>query len=194
MTPLVVHAYAKLNLGLEVLGVREDGYHELRTIFQTIDLHDVLTLRPLPADVVVRCDHPGVPGDATNLAARAALELRRFAGAGPGAEITIEKRIPVGGGLGGGSSDAAAVLLALDALWSLGLGRAGLTPIARRLGADVPFFLFGNGARDRPRRRDLPAGPPVPGPRRGRRSPPSGLHGGRVPAARRFFDTPGKGQ
>jgi 4-diphosphocytidyl-2-C-methyl-D-erythritol kinase len=143
---LRVRACAKVNLGLEVLRVREDGYHELRTLFQTIDLHDELVIRPRPRGLVVRCDHPGVPVDERNLALRAALELQRHAGVDRGAEIAITKRIPVGGGLGGGSSDAAAALLALDRLWGLGLGRAGLHRVARRLGADVPFFLVGGTA------------------------------------------------
>jgi len=143
---LRVRACAKINLGLEVLGVRRDGYHELRTLFQTIDLHDDVVIRTRPRGLVVRCDHPGVPGDEHNLALRAALELQRHAGIARGAEIAITKRIPVGGGLGGGSSDAAAVLLALDRLWGVGLGPAGLHPLARRLGADVPFFLVGGTA------------------------------------------------
>jgi len=143
---LRVRSYAKVNLGLEVLGVREDGYHELRTLFQTIDLHDDITLRPRKAGIVVRCDHPLVPTDATNLAAQAAEALRRYARIASGVEITIRKRIPVGGGLGGGSSNAAAVLLGLDRIWRLGLGPAGLHLLARRLGADVPFFLLGGTA------------------------------------------------
>jgi 4-diphosphocytidyl-2-C-methyl-D-erythritol kinase len=142
---LRIRSYAKVNLGLEVLGVREDGYHELRTLFQTIDLHDDITLRPAEA-VSVRCDHPLVPVDGTNLAARAADELRRRAGREDGVAIEIRKRIPVGGGLGGGSSNAAAVLLGLDRLWRLGLGPDGLHGIAVRLGADVPYFLLGGTA------------------------------------------------
>jgi 4-diphosphocytidyl-2-C-methyl-D-erythritol kinase len=141
-----LRAFAKLNLGLEVLGARQDGYHELRTLFQTIDLHDELTLAPRPAGISVRCDHPGVPLDERNLAHRAAVELARFAGVARGVEIRIRKRIPVAGGLGGGSSDAAATLLALDRLWGLGLGPAGLQGLARRLGADVPYFLVGGTA------------------------------------------------
>lgn len=144
--PVRVRSYAKVNLGLEVLGPRQDGYHELRTLFQTIDLHDDIVLRPLPQDVVVRCTHPGVPGGEGNLALRAAQALRRYARIKRGVEITIEKRIPVGGGLGGGSSNAAAVLMALDRLWGVGLGPAGLHPLARRLGADVPYFLLGGTA------------------------------------------------
>jgi len=143
---LRVPAYAKVNLGLEVLGVRQDGYHELRSLFQTIDLHDDVVIRPRRRGLEVRCDHPDVPQDERNLALRAALELQRHAGIERGAEIVISKRIPVGGGLGGGSSDAAAVLMALDRLWGVGLGPAGLHGLARRLGADVPFFLVGGTA------------------------------------------------
>jgi 4-diphosphocytidyl-2-C-methyl-D-erythritol kinase len=141
-----IRSFAKVNLGLEVLGLREDGYHELRTLFQTIDLCDDLVLRPRPEGVSVVCDHPLVPSDGTNLAARAAEDLRRYSGIARGVEIEIRKRIPVGGGLGGGSSNAAAVLLGLDRMWRLGLGPAGLHRMAQRLGADVPFFLVGGTA------------------------------------------------
>jgi 4-diphosphocytidyl-2-C-methyl-D-erythritol kinase len=140
---LHLRAHAKVNLALEVLGRRDDGYHELRTLFQTISLHDEIVLRPRAKDVTILCDHPAVPRDETNLAVRAARDLQRFAGVAQGVEITITKRIPVAGGLGGGSSDAAAVL---DRLWRLGLGPAGLLPLARRLGADVPYFLIGGTA------------------------------------------------
>jgi 4-diphosphocytidyl-2-C-methyl-D-erythritol kinase len=144
---IALPSYAKVNLGLEVLGLRGDGYHELRTLFQTVTLHDDLTLRRTRRPgVVVACNHPGVPTDASNLAAKAALALAALAGRRDGVTIGIAKRIPVGGGLGGGSSNAAAVLIALDRLWRLGLGIDGLQPIARRLGADVPFFLYGGTA------------------------------------------------
>jgi 4-diphosphocytidyl-2-C-methyl-D-erythritol kinase len=143
---LRVRACAKVNLGLEVLGLRQDGYHELRSLFQTIDLHDDIVIRLRPRGLEVRCDHPDVPQDERNLALRAAVELQRHAGIDRGAEIALTKRIPVGAGLGGGSSDAAAVLMALDRLWGVGLGPAGLHGLARRLGADVPFFLVGGTA------------------------------------------------
>ena len=146
MRALVVPAFAKINLGLEVLGTRQDGYHELRTLFQTIDLHDDVELRARSEGVSLVCDHPQVPSDAGNLAYRAAQDLCRFAGVSRGVEITLRKRIPVAGGLGGGSSDAAATLMGLDRLWGLKLGPAGLHPLARRLGADVPFFLLGGTA------------------------------------------------
>jgi 4-diphosphocytidyl-2-C-methyl-D-erythritol kinase len=146
MSTLRVRSYAKLNLGLEVLGLRDDGYHELRTIFQTIDLHDDIELRARREALTVACNHPGVPADETNLAWKAAAALQAYAGVRRGVAIRIEKRIPVAGGMGGGSSNAAAVLMGLDRLWGTGLGRDGLLPLARRLGADVPFFLYGGTA------------------------------------------------
>lgn len=146
MKLLRVPSLAKINLGLEVLGVRQDGYHELRTIFQTIELQDDIVLRPTPSAIRVTCNHPGVPLDETNLAVRAATLLRQSAGVQQGVEIAITKRIPVAGGLGGGSSNAAAVLMGLDRMWKLGLGRSGLHNLACRLGADVPYFLLGGTA------------------------------------------------
>lgn len=143
---LAVRSFAKVNLGLEVLGLRQDGYHELRTLFQTIDLHDVLTFRPHRGGITVACGHPGVPNDATNLAWRAADALRKWAKVKSGVAIGIEKRIPVAGGLGGGSSNAAAVLLALKRLWRLEIGPDDLHRLATRLGADVPYFLVGGTA------------------------------------------------
>jgi 4-diphosphocytidyl-2-C-methyl-D-erythritol kinase len=143
---LRVRSFAKVNLGLEVLGVRQDGYHELRTLFQTIELHDDIVLRARRSGIVARCDHPDVPLDERNLAVRAAQLLQQYARVRGGVEIAITKRIPVAGGLGGGSSNAAAVLLALDRWWGTGLGCDGLHPLARRLGADVPFFLLGGTA------------------------------------------------
>jgi len=146
MKALVVPSFAKLNLGLEVLGTRQDGFHELRTLFQTIDLHDDIRITQASSEIEVASSHPDVPEGDTNLAHRAAAELRRRGKVRAGVRIEITKRIPVAGGLGGGSSNAAAVLVALDRLWGLGLGRTGLLPIARRLGADVPYFLTGGTA------------------------------------------------
>jgi len=135
-------APAKLNLFLEVLGQRPDGYHELDSVFAEIDLADSLAIEPARA-VSLSIDGPeaeGVPADATNLAWRAADAL------GVGARIHIEKRIPAGGGLGGGSSDAATVLRALNDLCGLGHDLASLSEIGKKLGADVPFFLRGGVA------------------------------------------------
>jgi 4-diphosphocytidyl-2-C-methyl-D-erythritol kinase len=143
---LRVPSFAKINLGIEVLGVREDGYHELRTLFQTIDLCDSIALVPKPSGIEVSSDDPRLPSGEENLAFRAAQDLQRFASIQRGVRIVITKRIPVGGGLGGGSSNAAAVLLGLNRLWRLGLHPSELHPLARRLGADVPYFLVGGTA------------------------------------------------
>ncbi len=145
-TRLVAPAYAKVNLGLEVLGLRQDGYHELRTLFQTVDLKDDVIMTPRTSGLTLTCTDPTVPCDKRNLAWRAAHDLLRYTGLKRGVDLALVKRIPVGGGLGGGSSDAAAVLIGLDALFRLKLGTTGLYPLARRLGADVPYFLFGGTA------------------------------------------------
>ena len=139
-------SFAKINLGLEVLGRLPGGYHELKTIFATLSLHDTIEITPTKGMLSVRSDHPGVPGDESNLAHRAAVAMQRLAGRKGGAAIVIQKRIAVGGGLGGGSSNAAAVLRALDLMWGLGLGPEGLIATAKSLGADVPYFLFGGPA------------------------------------------------
>jgi 4-diphosphocytidyl-2-C-methyl-D-erythritol kinase len=136
-------APAKLNLFLHVLGRRDDGYHRLQTVFTLIDHCDRLRLRVRDDGRIVRAgDVPGVPAE-DDLAVRAARLLREASGASLGAEIEIEKRIPIGGGLGGGSSDAATTLLALDRLWGTGFGPEALAELAAPLGADVPFFVQG---------------------------------------------------
>ncbi len=137
-------AYAKLNLGLRILGKREDGYHELRTIFQQIDLHDTLRIN-LRRDERIGfiSDSSTVPADDSNLVVRAAKLFLDSTGIAQGADITLEKRIPVGAGLGGGSSDAAAVLMGLNALHGFPLERRELLQLAQQLGADVPFFIYG---------------------------------------------------
>jgi 4-diphosphocytidyl-2-C-methyl-D-erythritol kinase len=139
-------APAKLNLMLHVVGRRADGYHLLQTVFRLIDLADTLEFTPRE-DGAVRLARPlaGVPEDA-DLAVRAARLLATETGCGTGATITVDKRIPVGGGLGGGSSDAATTLIALNELWGTGLARAELARFGLALGADVPFFLFGRNA------------------------------------------------
>ena len=159
MAALRLPSFAKVNLGLEVLRGREDGYHELRTLFQTVNLADELELHPRRlSGIEIECDHPLVPKDETNLAGRAALEMLRFAGRKTGLRIVLRKRIPVGGGLGGGSSNAAAVLLALDRLWQPGPGHhrpsaPGPAPGSRR--ALLP--LRGHGAGGGAGGRGLPA-------------------------------------
>ncbi len=142
--PLVLPAYAKLNLTLEVLGRRPDGYHEVRSVLQTIDLHDILALEPA-STLELNCDRPELRGD-DNLVLKAARLLQGQAVGSPGARITLHKRIPEAAGLGGGSSDAAAALLGLNRLWGLGLAAGDLAPLAAQLGSDVPFFLQGGTA------------------------------------------------
>lgn len=135
---------AKINLHLKVLFPRPDGYHELRTVFQTIDLADRLELSPAAdGELTLACDQPGVPTDERNLCLRAARSLQQQAGRLRGARIRLEKRIPVQAGLGGGSSNAAATLWGLNALWGLGLSLETLADLGGRLGADVPFFFLG---------------------------------------------------
>jgi 4-diphosphocytidyl-2-C-methyl-D-erythritol kinase len=139
-----VRAFAKINLSLRVLGTRPDGYHELRTIFQSIALHDTLTIRRVNGPLRIACDDPSLACDRTNLVWRAADALWRSArrrGTPRGIAIDLEKRIPRQAGLGGGSSDAAATLRALEQLWRV--DPQCVREAAVRLGADVPFFLEG---------------------------------------------------
>lgn len=134
-------AYAKLNLGLVVLSRRQDGFHDLRSLFQTVDLHDRVVVTP-GEGLELHCSDPDLPAGAGNLAWRAAdLYLRETGGAG--ARIELEKRIPAGAGLGGGSADAAAVLRGLDRLNERPLGRARLAEMGADLGSDVPFAVHG---------------------------------------------------
>ena len=143
---LFVKAPAKLNLFLEVLGERGDGYHELETVMQTVTLYDELTLELASSGVRLVTDSPDVPHTRENLAVRAAELLLEHARRRLGATIRLEKRIPVGAGMGGGSSDAAAALMGLNRLWQLDLQRETLHELASRLGSDVPFFLYGGTA------------------------------------------------
>ena len=140
-------AFAKINLSLRVLGRRADGYHELRTVFQTISLRDDLTFESsLGESIELICAAPDVPADESNLVHRAATALRERFGVRRGARIRLEKRIPAGGGLGGGSSDAATALVGLTHLWGIETEIGMLAEIGARLGADVPFFLTGGTA------------------------------------------------
>jgi len=139
-------APAKINLFLHIVGRRADGYHLLQTVFQFLDYGDELrfTLRD---DGAIRRATP-LPGVAEHqdLTVRAAMLLKQFGGITQGVDIAVEKRLPLGAGLGGGSSDAATTLLALNRLWGLGLGRQALQDLGLRLGADVPVFVFGQSA------------------------------------------------
>jgi len=137
---LVFRASAKVNLTLEVLAKRPDGYHEVATVLQAVDLFDRVIVEDAPT-LEVRTDDPALPTDERNLVTRAASLLREAAGVARGARIRLHKRIPVGAGLGGGSSDAAAALIGLNRLWGLRWPRTRLAEMGTRLGMDVPFFL-----------------------------------------------------
>lgn len=143
---LVAEAFAKVNRSLVVLGKRPDGFHELDTVFQAVSLADRLSFEESSA-LTLAVDDPSVPAGAENLVLRAARALAEAAGVKARAAIALEKRIPAGGGLGGGSADAAVTLLGLSALWELELPLERLAEIGAVLGSDVPFFLFGGTAR-----------------------------------------------
>jgi 4-diphosphocytidyl-2-C-methyl-D-erythritol kinase len=143
---LTCPAPAKLNLFLHVTGRRADGYHTLQTLFRFIDLHDTLHFSLREDGVVRRTNAVEGVAEEQDLCVRAARLLQSDTGCGLGVDITVEKHIPMGGGLGGGSSDAATTLLALNRLWSLGLSRAHLMQLGLKLGADVPVFVFGENA------------------------------------------------
>jgi len=137
-------SFAKINLGIEVLGKRDDGYHEIRTLFQAIDFGDVLEFDPLAErEILLSGTDPSIPWDERNLIHRAARLLQQDFLKSGGVEIRVTKKVPAGRGLGGGSGNAAMTLLALDRLWGLELDRSRLQDYGRRLGADVPYFLEG---------------------------------------------------
>ena len=139
-------APAKLNLFLHVTGRRADGYHMLQSAFRLIDWHDTISMRVRRDGQVVRCRPLAGVAAADDLMVRAAHLLQAHSGCRLGVELAVDKRLPMGGGLGGGSSDAATVLMALNRLWSLDLDRTALMALGLRLGADVPFFIFGRDA------------------------------------------------
>jgi 4-diphosphocytidyl-2-C-methyl-D-erythritol kinase len=140
-------APAKLNLFLHVVGRRADGYHLLQTVFRFIDRSDEIRIRVRQDSIVQRLnDVAGVAPD-SDLSVRAGRLLQERTGCGMGADLEVEKRLPIGGGMGGGSSDAATTLIALNRLWGLRLSRSHLARIALELGADVPVFVFGRNAR-----------------------------------------------
>jgi len=134
---------AKVNLYLEVKGKRPDGYHELDTLMQTVSIYDRLVLEPSDGGTEIRCSDPGIPCGPENTVWRAADEMRLATGCRAGVRVFIEKRIPAGGGLGGGSSDAAGMIAGLNLLWKLGLPPARMLEIGGRVGSDVAFFLVG---------------------------------------------------
>ena len=137
-------AYAKINLGLEVIRLRDDGYHEVATVLQTVSLYDEITVAP-GEELTLRCGRKGLAGE-HNLVWKTADLLQRESGAKQGAAIDLVKIIPIAAGLGGGSSDAAATLMGLNRLWGLDLPASRLVEMASQLGSDVPFFLQGGTA------------------------------------------------
>lgn len=146
---ITVKAFAKINLDLQVLGVRPDGYHELRTTFQSVALSDVLTFTKTKGPFRIECDDPAFPTDRSNLmwkAAERVLRLARRRDIPSGVTVHVEKNVPMQSGLGGGSSDAAATLRALSVLWRVKVSDAELHHAAAALGADVPYFLEGGTA------------------------------------------------
>ena len=137
---------AKLNLFLYITGQRPNGYHDLQTLFQFVDYGDSLSFKVRDdGDIVLTTPVEGVADD-ENLVVRAARLLQQHAGTSQGADITLQKRIPMGGGLGGGSSNAATVLVALNAIWNCGLSDTELAQMGVTLGADVPVFVMGHAA------------------------------------------------
>lgn len=158
-----VSAHAKINLHLRILGKRPDGFHELETIFQEITLCDDFIFRASEhSDVRLTCSRADIPVDEGNLVVRAAQALRSATGSQQGCHIDLIKRIPAGAGLGGGSSDAATTLWALNRLWNLNLPPQRLAQLAATLGSDVPFFLTGGIALASGRGERLTTLPPSP--------------------------------
>jgi 4-diphosphocytidyl-2-C-methyl-D-erythritol kinase len=144
-SPILIRSFAKVNLALAVIGKRADGFHEIRTVFQSINLHDELEIRPASSLRLSCPDLPSVPME-DNTVWRAAASLARATATTSGAEIILKKRIPAGSGLGGGSSNAVAALLGLCRFWRLEVSAAELRPLAAAIGSDVPFFLQGGTA------------------------------------------------
>lgn len=166
MAPTItVRAHAKINLELRVLGARPDGFHDLETVFQALELHDTLHCVRRDGPFSIACTAAGVPVDARNLVWRAAAAVWRHLGRPgdpDGVAIRLEKAIPVQAGLGGGSSDAAATLVAVSRLWEVSLTRGELTGLAAGLGSDVAFFLAGGTAIGRGRGERLVPLPDLP--------------------------------
>ena len=139
-------SFAKINLHLEVLGKRDDGFHEIFSVFQTVLLCDELEFEEQEAGIELKCDDPNVPTDEANLIVRAGKLLKDSFSTSKGASIRLKKRIPIGGGLGGGSSNAAVALIGLSRLWGIEVSIADLSRLSQGIGSDVPFFLFGGSA------------------------------------------------
>lgn len=176
---LEIAGYAKINLTLDILGLRPDGYHEVEMIMQSIKLHDRLFFEAAE-DISFSCSFPGVPPGEDNLAYRAAFLLQEYTGQRKGAAIVLQKNIPVEAGLAGGSADAAAALKGLNSLWGLGLTLSELMELGARLGADVPFCLMGGTALAKGKGEALTPLPVLPGLGVVLIKPPFGVSTGKV--------------
>ena len=140
---LILKSPAKINLGLKIIKKRDDGYHDIETIFQMVSIFDILTLRRIQSGIVFKTDQKKLPVDETNLVIKAAKLLQQKTGTQYGVEILLEKSIPIGAGLGGGSGNAAFTLMGLNMLWKLNLKQNNMKKLALSLGSDVPFFMSG---------------------------------------------------
>src|SRR3989339_441994 len=136
-------ANAKINLFLDILNKRKDGYHNLKTVFQEVSLSDEIYIEQIEIGIKIVCNDPNIPTDSRNLVYKAADLIKKYSKIDKGIQIKITKGIPVGAGLGGGSSDAASVLKGLNKMWQLKLSKKVLINIAKKIGADVPFFIEG---------------------------------------------------
>lgn len=143
---MTVRAYAKINLGLQIIGKRADGYHDIETVFHQVNLYDEIELSQYDNGIRFHCDVREVPADDSNLCVKAALLLRDVTGIPGNVDIVLRKRIPLGAGLGGSSADAATVLKGLRKLWGLEIPDAELRTLSASLGSDVPFFIDGGTA------------------------------------------------
>ncbi|TVM03286.1 MAG: 4-(cytidine 5'-diphospho)-2-C-methyl-D-erythritol kinase [Candidatus Brocadia sp. WS118] len=143
---ITIAAPAKINLFLEILGKRPDGYHEIETVMQGISLYDYIHMENHDKDIEFTCSNPKLTAGEDNLVLKAARLFQKASGIFRGVKIHLDKRIPVGAGLGGGSSDAVATLSGLNKLWQVGYDETKLMSLAEKLGSDTPFFVFGNTA------------------------------------------------
>lgn len=146
MEELIIEAYGKVNLALDVIRKRNDGYHDINTIMQQIDLKDIVTIKDREKGIKIECDNPEVPVDSSNLVYTAWEKMKEKAKIDRGVHIIIEKNIPVASGLAGGSTDAAAVLKGLNKLWKLNFSKKELMDIGVSIGADVPYCIMGGTA------------------------------------------------
>ncbi len=143
---ITLNAHAKINLSLDVLNKRDDGYHNLKMIMQTLQLHDIITIQEIESGIEIECEAPYVPTNNSNIAYKAAERVIQKYGLSVGVRIKIEKRIPVAAGLAGGSTDAAAVLKGINELFGLGMDQNSLMDIGKTIGADVPYCIVGGTA------------------------------------------------